>query len=85
MKLLDLPLKTLIERYDKSQTHGEQGDVLNDDYWDIPLIFQDLLHFANANEVNKALTSVEKRIEQVEAKLRNHRHENKSFSAKAEF
>ena len=85
-KLYDVPLKDLIERYGKSQTYGEDGKVLNDDYWDIPFVILDILKLPTISEVNKALKSIEDLAEEIDAKLRNHRHDTtKQFSAKPEF
>jgi uncharacterized Ntn-hydrolase superfamily protein len=85
-KLLDMPLKDLIERYSKSQTYGEYGKVVNDDYYDIPIALQEILHIAPIKEINDSIESIKIAIENLDAKLRNHRHDTtKQFSAKPEF
>jgi hypothetical protein len=73
----------LLERFAKSV----KGDkVLNADYWDIPIVFHDILAIPDTEEINKSIDMLFEKIEHLEAKLRNHRHDTtKTFSAKPEF
>jgi len=79
----NVPLQELIERYDASQ----KGDkVLNDDYWDIRIVLRDQFDVVKVEDVNKSIERICEIIDNLEAKLRNHRHDTtKTFSAKPEF
>jgi hypothetical protein len=76
-------LQDLFQRYDASQ----KGDkIINDDYWDIPLIVSSIFNIPKAEDINNSIEKLLDRLDTLEAKLRNHRHDlNKTFSSKAEF
>jgi hypothetical protein len=85
-KLYKVPIMELLDRWSKSQSYGEDGAVLSDDYWDIPLYLTDQLNVARVKDVNNAIKSIVEAIDALDAKLRNHRHDTtKQFSAKPEF
>lgn len=64
-----------------------KGDkVLNDDYYDIPLVVASIFHIPYAEDINNSIEKLLDRLDNIEAKLRNHRHETgKTFSAKPEY
>jgi len=76
-------LQELWTRYDASQ----KGDkIINDDYWDIPIVVSSIFHWPKAEDINNSIEKLLDRIDNLEAKLRNHRHDTtKQFSAKPEF
>lgn len=76
-------LQGLLARYDASQ----KGDkIINDDYWDIPIVIASIFHIPKAEDINNSIEKLLNRIDNLEAKLRNHRHEtSKIYGAKAEF
>jgi hypothetical protein len=86
-KLYQVPIMELLTRWSKSQTYDlDNGTVLNDDYWDIPLFLRQALDVPKIKEINNSLKSVAEAIDALDAKLRNHRHDTtKQFSAKPEF
>lgn len=85
-ELLDLPLKDIIERWDKSQSHGDDGKVLNDDYWMIPIALRNIFNLPKTQDINESIKSIKEAIDALDAKLRNHRHNlNETYSAKPEF
>lgn len=86
-KLYQVPIMELLERWSKSQTYDlENGNILNDDYWDIPIFLRQALDTPKIKEINNSLKSVAEAIDALDAKLRNHRHDTtKQFSAKPEF
>ena len=76
-------LNDLWKRYDASQ---KQDKILNDDYWDIPMVIASIFHIPKAEDMNNSIEKLLDRIDNLEAKLRNHRHDTtKTYSAKAEF
>jgi hypothetical protein len=79
----DITLAELIDRYDKSV----KGDkVVSDDYWDIPIVLRDKFGVVRIQDANKSIEDICNKIDALEAKLRNHRHDTtKLFSSKAEF
>ena len=89
--LIDLPLGTLITRWEKSQTYPKEGDeksgdILNNDYYDIPYVIRHLLNIPSVEELNTVIKQMNQLAEEIDAKLRNHRHDTtKTYSAKAEF
>ena len=76
-------LHDLWKRYDASQ----EGDkILNDDYWDIPIVIASLFHIPKAEDIIDSIEKLLDRLDALDAKLRNHRHDTtKTFSAKPEF
>ena len=78
-----ITLQELIKRYDASI----KGDsVLNDDYWDIPIVLRDKFNVVHVEDANKSIEKLCEKLEAFEAKFRNHRHETgKTFSAKPEY
>jgi phage baseplate assembly protein W len=85
-KLLDMPLKDIIDLWDKSQTRGENGKILTDDYWLIPIVIREIFHIADTKDINESISEIKDTIDALDAKLRNHRHDTtKQFSAKPEF
>jgi hypothetical protein len=79
----NITLQELIKRYDASQ---KDDKVINDDYWDIPIVLRDKFGVAKIEDVNKSIEDICEKIDVLEAKLRNHRHDTtKTYSAKAEF
>lgn len=85
-KLYHVPIMELLERWSKSQTYDEDGKVLSDDYFDIPLFLREQLNTVTATDINKSITTIKEAIDTLDAKLRNHRHDTtKQFSAKPEF
>lgn len=89
--LMNLPLGTLLTRWEKSQTYPKEGDeksgdILNNDYYDIPYTIRHLLNIPSVEELNAAIKQINQLAEEIDAKLRNHRHDTtKTYSAKAEF
>lgn len=78
-----ITLNDLFKRYDASQ---EEDKILNDDYWDIPIVIASIFHIPKAEDINNSIQKLLDRIDNLEAKLRNHRHDTtKQFSAKPEF
>lgn len=76
-------LNDLWKRYDASQ---KADKIINDDYWDIPLVIASLFHIPFAENINNSIEKLLDKIENMEAKFRNHRHETgKTFSAKPEY
>src|SRR4030042_1030131 len=73
-KLFDVMLGDLIIRYSKSQSYGENGKILNDDYYDIPFALREILRVPQTTEINNSIKSIKTAIENLEAKFRNHRH-----------
>lgn len=79
----NITLQELIRRYDLSI---KADKVVNDDYWDIPIVLRDKFGVVKIEDANKSIEDICEKIDVLEAKLRNHRHETgKTFSAKAEF
>lgn len=78
-----IDVQTLLQRYSASI----KGDkVLNDDYWDIPITLLELIGSPSREEVNASITELLDHFDNLEAKLRNHRHDTtKTYSAKPEF
>lgn len=89
--LLNVPLSELIERWAKSQTYQKaeeekSGDILNNDYYDAPYAIRELLGIPSVEELNNAIKEINALAEEIDAKLRNHRHDTtKQYSAKPEF
>ena len=79
----DISLQELIRRYDASVKNGK---IVNDDYWDIPIVLRDKFGVVRIEDVNKAIEEICTKIGELEAKFRNHRHETgKTYSAKPEY
>jgi len=79
----EVTLQELIKRYDAS---AKAGNVINDDYWDILIVLRDKFSVVNIEDANKSIERICEAIDNLEAKLRNHRHDTtKTFSAKPEF
>mgnify|MGYP001612225852 CR=1 FL=1 len=79
----EISLQTLLQRY-SSSVKGEK--VLNNDYWDIPIVLLEMIGSPNREEVNASISELLDHIDNIEAKLRNHRHDTtKTYSAKPEF
>lgn len=78
-----LTLHELWQRYSASV----KGDkVINNDYWDIPLVVSSIFDIPSAKDINNSIEKLLNRLDILEAKLRNHRHDTtKSYSAKPEF
>ncbi len=78
----NVTLQELIVRYDKSL----KGDtIINDDYWDIPLILADRFGLVRIEDINKSIEELYQITDHLDAKFRNHRHEmSKNFSGKPE-
>lgn len=84
--LFEVPIRELLERYDKSVAWDKDGTVLNNDYYDIPLVLQYTFHIATPEQVNDSIESIIKRIENIEAQFRNHRHDmTKVYSETPEY
>jgi hypothetical protein len=82
-ELYKMPLKDVLEAFDKS---SDKETVLNDDYYIVRDLLRDLLNVPTSQEVNTALDSLKTMIEDLDAKMRNHRHDTtKQYSAKPEF
>lgn len=79
----NVTLQELIKRYDASV----KGDtILNNDYWDIPIVLRDKFDVVRIEDANESIEAICKKIDDLEAKFRNHRHETgKTFSAKPEY
>ena len=78
-----ITLATLWQRWSASVSKDK---VLNDDYWDIPLVVASIFHIPFAEDMNNSIEKLLDKIENLEAKFRNHRHETgKTFSAKPEY
>ncbi len=76
-------LQDLLKRFDASQ---KADKIINDDYWDIPMVIASIFHIPKAEDMNNSIEKLLDRIDALEAKLRNHRHDTtKQFSAKPEF
>jgi hypothetical protein len=76
-------LNDLWKRYDASQSKDK---ILNDDYWDIPIVIASIFHIPKTEDINNSIEKLLDLIDNLEAKLRNHRHDTtKMFSAKPEF
>lgn len=86
-ELDNLTLAQLIERWDASWEHDGSGNLINEeDYWNCATAIRNRLNIARHDTINEALDVILKKIEHLEAKFRNHRHEKeKSFTAKPEW
>ena len=81
-----LSLLQLIQRFDKSIDH-KTGDITNrEDYWNCLTAIRNTLSLVTCEEINKAISNLLAKIDKLEARFRNHRHEmTKNYSSKAEF
>lgn len=85
-KLYKVPIMELLKRWSESQTYSEDGAIVNDDYWDIPIYLREQLSVPKVADVNNSIKTIIEAIDALDAKLRNHRHElDKIYSAKPEF
>jgi len=77
---------TLMELWQRFSASIKGQKILNDDYWDIPIVVASIFEIPQAKDINESIEALLTRLETIEAHLRNHRHDNtKSFSAKAEW
>ena len=89
--LLGVPLGELLTRWAKSQTYPTpedetKGDILNNDYYDAPYAIREQLGIPSVEELNTVIKEINQLAEEIDAKLRNHRHDTtKQYSAKPEF
>ena len=85
-KLDKLNLLDLIKRFSKS-ADDETGDIINQkDYWNCLTAIRNLLCVVTAEEINKAHRGILAKIDKLEARFRNHRHDySKTFTGRAEY
>ncbi len=81
-----LSLVELIKKWDKSYDH-KTGNIIDEkDYWNCLTAIRNLIRVATPEDINKALSNILKRMDKIEAHLRNHRHDySKTFTGKAEY
>lgn len=73
----------LLQRYSGS-VKGEK--IISEDYWDIPLVIASVFSIPRAEDINKSIENILSKIDSLEAKFRNHRHETgRTYSAKPEY
>lgn len=79
-------LEGLVKRFSES-VDKETGDIKRmKDYWDGQKALRNELGVPSRENVNKAIGAILDRIERLEARLRNHRHDfSKTFTGKAEY
>ena len=77
---------TLQQLWNRFSASVKDDKVLNDDYWDIPLVIASIFNIPKAENINDSIEKLLDKIDNLEAKFRNHRHETgKTFSAKPEY
>jgi hypothetical protein len=77
---------SLQQLWNRFSASVDKDKVSNDDYWDIPLVIASLFNIPKAEDINDSIEKLLDKIDNIEAKLRNHRHDTtKTYSAKPEF
>jgi len=76
-------LQQLWARYDAST---KADKIINDDYWDVPLVIASIFSIPKPEDINNSIEKLLDKIDNLEAKLRNHRHDtSKTYSSKPDF
>ena len=79
----NVTLEQLIARFDASQNKDR---IINDDYYDIQIVLRDKFSVVSIQDANKSIKAICEKLEQLESKFRNHRHETgRTYSAKPEY
>jgi len=79
--------KITLDELWKRFSAGIKGDkVINNDFWDVPLVISAIFNIPKAEDINDSIEAILDKIDNLEAKFRNHRHETgKTFSARPEY